>query len=39
VVKLFIDALHYTYLGNFSDRHNENILEGELEQFLYMWQG
>lgn len=32
VVTLFIDALHYAYLGNFSDRHNENILRGELEQ-------
>jgi type I restriction enzyme, R subunit len=39
VVKLFIDALHYAYLGNLSDRQNENILLGELENFLFMWQG
>src|SRR5690606_17289757 len=39
VIKLFVDALHYAYLGNFSDGLNENILAGELEHFLHMWQG
>ncbi|MFM2417611.1 MAG: hypothetical protein RL385_2334, partial [Pseudomonadota bacterium] len=39
VVKLFVDALHYAYLGNFSHRENENILPGELEHFLALIQG
>jgi type I restriction enzyme, R subunit len=39
VVKLFIDALHYAYLGNLSDRENANIIPGELEHFLFAYQG
>lgn len=39
VSQLFIDKLKYDYLGNLSDADNRNIIEGELEQFLWSYQG
>jgi len=35
IVKLFIDALHYAYLGSFSQEDHPNILASELEHFLF----
>ncbi|HEX7476642.1 MAG TPA: HsdR family type I site-specific deoxyribonuclease [Polyangiales bacterium] len=39
VVRLFCDQLGYQYLGNLSDGDNSNILEAELERFLWAYQG
>ena len=39
VVKLFRDELEYEYLGDLSDGDNHNIIEGQLEQFLFAYQG
>jgi type I restriction enzyme R subunit len=39
VVRLFIDELGYEYLGDLSDGENRNILEGQLEHFLFAYQG
>ncbi|MCK6588948.1 MAG: HsdR family type I site-specific deoxyribonuclease, partial [Polyangiaceae bacterium] len=39
VVKLFIDELGYHYLGNLEDRDNQNIRTGDLENFLFAYQG
>jgi hypothetical protein len=35
VVQLFIDKLHYGYLGELSEGDNQNIREGDLEQFRW----
>ena len=39
VVALFAGELGYEYLGDLSERDNSNVLEGELEQFLFAYQG
>jgi len=39
VVRLFIDALGYDYFGDLSDGDNHNIIEGQLEDFLWRYQG
>lgn len=39
VVQLFIEKLHYGYLGDLSEGDNQNIRAGELEQFLFAYQG
>ena len=39
VVQLFIENLHYDYLVSLSERDNHNVREGELEQFLFAYQG
>ena len=39
VAKLFVDYLHYEHLGNVCDRDNPNIIEGQLEHFLWTYQG
>ena len=39
VVQLFIEKLHYEYLGDLSAVDNRNIREGDLEQFLFAYQG
>ncbi len=41
VVKLFLDELGYSYnyLGNLADGDNRNILEAELKDFLFAYQG
>ena len=39
VVRLFCDELGYEYLGDLSEGDNHNIIEGQLEHFLYAYQG
>ncbi|MGE5789230.1 MAG: type I restriction endonuclease subunit R, partial [Myxococcales bacterium] len=39
VVRLFVGKLHYDYLGNLSEGDNHNVREGELEHFLFAYQG
>ena len=39
VVRLFVDELGYEYLGNLSEGDNRNIIEGQLEHFLWAYQG
>jgi type I restriction enzyme R subunit len=39
VARLFVDALHYEHLGNLSDADNRNVIEGQLEHFLWAYQG
>ncbi len=37
VAQLFVDALHYAHLGNFSEGDHSNVLPGELEHFLFSY--
>jgi type I restriction enzyme R subunit len=39
VVNLFCDELGYEYLGDLRDGDNTNLLEGQLEHFLFAYQG
>jgi len=39
VVRLFCDQLGYEYLGDLCEGDNHNIIEGQLEHFLYAYQG
>ena len=39
VVNLFCDELGYEYLGDLRDGENANVLEGQLEHFLFAYQG
>lgn len=39
VAKLFVDELHYDHLGDLSAGDNQNIIEGQLEHFLWAYQG
>jgi len=39
VAKMFVDELGYDHLGNLSEEDNRNIIEGQLEQFLWSYQG
>lgn len=39
VVRLFVDELGYDYFGDLSDCDNRNVIEGELEHFLFAYQG
>lgn len=39
VVNLFRDQLGYEYLGDLSEGDNHNIIEGQLERFLFAYQG
>jgi type I restriction enzyme R subunit len=39
VVRLFCDELGYEYLGDLSEGDNHNIIDGQLEHFLYAYQG
>lgn len=34
VVKLFVDKLHYTYLGDLHDSENSNIMQERLYAYL-----
>ena len=39
IIKLFIDALKYDYIGDLSENeHNSNIDVGRLEHFLFAYQ-
>ncbi|MBZ0234321.1 MAG: type I restriction endonuclease subunit R [Deltaproteobacteria bacterium] len=38
VAQLFVDELGYEHLGNLSDGDNRNIIEGQLEHFLWAYQ-
>ncbi len=38
VIRLFVDELHYDYLGDRSESENSNIEEGHLEHFLFAYQ-
>lgn len=37
VARLFVDALHYTHLGNFIEGEHSNIIREELEHFLFSY--
>jgi type I restriction enzyme R subunit len=39
VAKLFVDELGYEHLGDLSDADNRNIIEAQLEHFLWSYQG
>jgi type I restriction enzyme, R subunit len=39
VVELLHGELEYEYLGNLKDADNRNIIEGQLEHFLFAYQG
>jgi type I restriction enzyme, R subunit len=39
VVQLLRDELGYEYLGNLKDADNRNLIEGQLEHFLFAYQG
>jgi type I restriction enzyme, R subunit len=39
VARLFVDELGYEHFGNLSDGDNRNIIEGQLEHFLWAYQG
>lgn len=39
VARLFVHELGYEHLGNLSDGDNRNIIEGQLEHFLWAYQG
>jgi type I restriction enzyme R subunit len=39
VAKLFVDELDYDHLGDLSDADNRNIIEAQLEHFLWSYQG
>jgi type I restriction enzyme, R subunit len=39
VVRLFVDELGYEHFGNLSEGDNPNIIEGQLEHFLWSYQG
>ncbi|MFV8754117.1 type I restriction endonuclease subunit R [Nannocystaceae bacterium ST9] len=39
VIRLFVDTLGYEYLGNLSETNNGNIIENQLENFLWAYQG
>jgi type I restriction enzyme R subunit len=39
VVRLLVDELGYDYLGDFTEGDHQNIIQGELEQFLFAYQG
>ncbi|HMI84206.1 MAG TPA: type I restriction endonuclease subunit R [Polyangiaceae bacterium] len=39
VARLFVDELGYEHFGNLSDGDNRNIIEAELEHFLWAYQG
>jgi type I restriction enzyme, R subunit len=39
VARLFVDELGYEHLGNLSEGDNRNIIEGQLEHFLWAYQG
>src|SRR5437868_13430028 len=39
VAKLFADDVGYEHLGNLSEGDNRNIIEGQLEHFLWAYQG
>jgi len=39
VIRLFADELGYEYLGDLSEGDNRNIIEGQLEHFLWAYQG
>ncbi|MBN8610109.1 MAG: type I restriction endonuclease subunit R [Deltaproteobacteria bacterium] len=39
VARLFVDDLGYEHLGNLSEGDNRNIIEGQLEHFLWAYQG
>jgi type I restriction enzyme R subunit len=39
VAKLFVDKLGYEHLGDLSDGDNRNIIEGQLQHFLWAYQG
>ncbi len=39
VARLFVDELGYEHLGNLSEGDNRNIIEAQLEHFLWAYQG
>jgi len=39
VARLFVDELGYEHLGDLSEADNRNIIEGQLEHFLWAYQG
>jgi type I restriction enzyme, R subunit len=39
VARVFVDELGYEHLGNLSDSNNRNIIEAQLEHFLWTYQG
>lgn len=39
VARLFVDELGYEHLGNLIDGDNRNIIEAQLEHFLWTYQG
>ena len=39
MARLFVDELGYEPLGNVSDGDNRNIIEGQLQHFLWAYQG
>ena len=39
IATLFVDELSYEHLGNLIDGDNRNIVEGQLEHFLWAYQG
>jgi type I restriction enzyme R subunit len=39
VARLFVDELGYEHLGHLSEGDNRNIIEGQLEHFLWAYQG
>ena len=39
VARLFVDELGYEHLGDLSDGDNHNVIEWQLEHFLWAYQG
>jgi type I restriction enzyme R subunit len=39
VARLFVDKLGYEHLGDLTDGDNRNVIEGQLEHFLFAYQG